>query len=157
MKNFFSKAINAGLLVGTLDIIAASIHSSILGGSPIQVLKYVASGLLGPDSRTGGIEVVVTGLVIHYFIAMSFTLFFFFLASRIPSLVKYPIPTGIVYGIFVWATMRFLVLPYLSRLTPKPIVGRTVIINSIIAAAILIVCIGIPLAFRAKSALKKKK
>jgi hypothetical protein len=157
MKNFFSNAIKAGLLVGTFDIIAASIHSTVLGGSPVQVLKYVASGALGPEARTGGIEVALTGLVIHFFIAMSFTFFFFFLVSQIPSLVKYPVLTGIVYGIFVWSAMRFIVLPYLSRLTPRPIVGREVIINSIVAAVILIVCIGIPLAFRARNAFKKKK
>ena len=72
----------------------------------------------------------------------------------IPSLVKYPILIAILYGAFVWTFMRYVVLNYISTYTIKPIVGREVIINQIIGAVILMICIGLPNAFLARRYVK---
>ena len=154
-KSFFASALTAGLIAGTLDITAACIHAYTKSGvMPAQVLKGVASGAFDPKTFSSGTLLAVCGLLIHFFIAISFTFFFFILAKQIPSLVKYPIPIGILYGVFVWATMRFIILPYLSRLNPKPIVGKEAITNAAIAAGILVVCIGIPVALLARKYVK---
>ncbi|HWN89024.1 MAG TPA: hypothetical protein VNM35_08170, partial [Chitinophagaceae bacterium] len=76
-------------------------------------------------------------------------------AKQFPSLVKYPVPIAILYGIFVWSAMRFIILPYLSRITPKPIIGNEAVINAIIGAVILMICIGLPNALLAKRYLKE--
>ncbi len=144
-KSFFSSALTAGLVAGIMDITAACIQAYLKNGtSPATVLKYIASGVFGKNAFSGDTMMPIWGLLFHFIIAISFTFFFFFLARQIPSLVKYPIPVAIVYGIFVWAFMRFITLPYLSQITPKPIVGKEAITNACIAAAILIVCIGLP-------------
>jgi hypothetical protein len=72
----------------------------------------------------------------------------------IPSLVKYPIPVAIIYGAFIWLFMRYVVLNYISTIKIGPIVGQEKIINAIIGAVILMVCIGLPDAFLAKRYLK---
>ena len=147
-RSFFASALTAGLIAGTLDITAACIHAYIKSGTaPMQVLKGVASGAFDPKTFSNGTLLAVCGLLVHFFIAISFTFFFFFLAKQIPSLIKYPIPVGILYGIFVWTTMRFIILPYVSRLNPKPIVGQEAITNAAIAAGIIVVCVGIPIVF----------
>lgn len=156
-RSFFASALTAGLIAGTLDIIAASLNAYIKNDTaPMQVLKGVASGAFDPKTFSSGTLLAVCGLVIHFFIAISFTFFFFFLAKQFPSLIKYPIPMGILYGIVVWGTMRFIILPYISRLNPKPIVGREAITNAAINAGIIVVCVGIPVVLLARKYVKGK-
>jgi uncharacterized membrane protein YagU involved in acid resistance len=156
-KSFFASALTAGLIAGTLDITAACIHAFIKNGTaPMQVLRGVASGAFDPKTFSSPALLALCGLLIHFFIAISFTFFFFFLAKLIPSLVKYPIPLGILYGVFVWGTMRFIILPYISRLNPKPIIGQEAIINALIAASIIVICVGIPVVLLARKYVRGK-
>jgi len=155
-RSFFASALTAGLVAGTLDITAACIQAYLKTGTmPSQVLKYVASGAVDPKTFSNDTMLAV-GLLVHFIIAISFTFFFFFLAKQIPSLVKYPILIGILYGVFVWSTMRFIILPYISRLNPKPIVGQEAIKNAAIGAAIIVVCVGIPVVLLARRYFRTK-
>jgi uncharacterized membrane protein YagU involved in acid resistance len=150
-RSFFLSALTAGLIAGALDITAACIHSAVKNGTPpSKVLKYVASGAVDPKTFSNDIMLVVVGLLVHFIIAISFAFFFFFLAKQIPALVKYPVLTGILYGVLVWSAMQFIILPYISRINPKPIVGKEAITNAIIAASIIVVCIGLPIVLLAR-------
>jgi len=156
-RSFFASALTAGLIAGALDITAACIHAFIKNDTaPMQVLRGVASGAFDPKTFSSPALLALCGLLIHFFIAISFTFFFFFLAKLIPSLVKYPIPIGILYGVFVWGTMRFIILPYISRLNPKPIVGQEAIKNAAIGAGIIVICVGIPVALLARKYVRGK-
>jgi len=156
-KSFFASALTAGLIAGALDITAACIQAYLKSGAtPAQVLKYVASGAVDPKTFSNDAVLVAVGLLVHFTIAISFAFFFFFLAKQIPSLVKYPIPIGIVYGVFVWSTMRFLSLPYISRLSVKPIIGQEAIKNAAIAAGIIVICVGIPVVLLARKYIRGK-
>ena len=132
-----------GLLAGTLDITAACIQYYLKKGKgPEGVLTYVASGLFGKQAFEGGFKWNLAGLLIHYCIAMSFTLFFALLIKNIGALRSNRFLTGLLYGVFVWAVMAFLVVP-LTNVPPSP---RT-LSGSLQAAGILICCIGMPLSF----------
>ena len=160
-KSFFASALTAGLIAGALDITAACIHAFIKSETvPMQVLRGVASGAFDPKTFSSPALLALCGLLIHFFIAISFTFFFFFLAKLIPSLVKYPTPIGILigilYGVFVWGTMRFIILPYVSRLNPKPIVGKEAITNAAISASIIVICVGIPVVLLARKYFRGK-
>lgn len=156
-RSFFAAALTAGLIAGALDIVAACLQAYLKNDTPpMQVLRGVASGAFDPKTFSSPALLALCGLLIHFFIAISFTFFFFFLAKQIPSLVKYPIPIGIIYGLFVWAAMRFIILPYVSRLNPKPIVGQEAIKNAAIAAGIIVICVGIPVALLAKKYVRGK-
>lgn len=145
-KSIFSfYVLKAGLLVGTLDILAAFLQYFIkTNKDPLPVLKFIASGVFGKEAFTGGSNMYIWGLLFHFIIAISFTVFFFWIYSIAPSFFKYRLLSGIVYGLFIWVVMQFIVLP-LSN-TPKMAFKP---LNAILAAGILIVCIGIPLAFLA--------
>jgi hypothetical protein len=137
------KVLLAGIIVGTLDITAAMLQFFIkTGKDPLTVLKFVASGVFGTAAMKGGADMIAWGFLFHYFIAMSFTIFFFWLCSKFPSLLNHRLITGIGYGMFAWSFMRFIVLPL--SLTNKQPFNLTA---ALIAAAIIVVCIGIPLAF----------
>ena len=89
---------------------------------------------------------IFIGLAFHYIVAMSYTLFFFWLVQKFPSLLKIKILTAIGYSIFMWAFMEFVVLP-LTKIPHRPIVLN----NALIAIAILVICIGLPITYMASS------
>ena len=152
-RSFFASALTAGLIVGALDITGAFISANIQSDkSPEWVLQSVASGAFGKEAFSGGMTMALYGLLFHFIIAISFTFLFFFIVMIAPSLVKIPLLTGLLYGIFVWAAMRYLILPYFSRITPRPFDLKA----QSIQAGILIVCIGIPLAFLARRYVRTK-
>lgn len=157
-NSFFSKMIKAWLFVGTLDIMAATLQVFIKGknGDGLAVFKmicrYIASAVFGPAARTGGNEMVFAGLVFHYIIALLFTVFFFIIFSKLELMIINRLVTGILYGIFVWAVMNMIIVP-LSAIGKQPFNPN----NAIMAAGILIVCIGIPLAMLAPGPEGRKK
>jgi hypothetical protein len=80
--NNFSKILKAGLIVGTLDILAAFIQYAIkTGKNPTVVLKFIASGVFGKEAFNGGTMMNVYGLIFHFVIALflPFSSFGFFL------------------------------------------------------------------------------
>ena len=144
--------LKAGLLVGTLDIIAAFVYVFARSGNfvPLSILKFVASGIFGKSASTGGNSMIIAGIVIHYFIAFAFTGFFFWLFPRLQAAAKNKIISGIIYGLFIWSLMNLVILP-LSNVSARTFS----MMNAIINIFILIICIGIPLSFMASSFYKK--
>ncbi len=144
--------LKAWLIAGTLDILSAFIYVYIKNGVfvPINILKFVASGLFGQAALNGGNDMAIAGLIIHYLIALTFTIIFFWLYPKIKIVQKNKVVTGIVYGLFVWIVMNLAVLPFTN------IPHRTFDVNNaLINIAILMLCIGQPLAFVAGSFYKK--
>ena len=134
----------SGLLVGTLDIAAAIVQILLKGGSPIRMFQFIASGVLGDASFSGGVPSAIYGLVFHFCIAMGWTILFFLAFPRLPFLAKNRILTGAVYGIFVWLMMNHVILP-LSN-TP-PLAFK--LIPAVISLLIIIGAVGLPLSFLA--------
>ena len=100
------------ILAGTLDICAAFINSYLRSGvSPLAVLRFIASGLLGDQAFNGGLLIAILGLLIHFFIAFSWTLIFFFAYPKLKIKNKHKILTGLIYGIIIWLIMNLIVLP----------------------------------------------
>lgn len=141
-------ALKAGLIAGLLDISAAFIQYYLrTGKNPLTVLKFIASGVFGRRALTGGPEMTGWGLVFHFGIALAFAALYFWLAARWPTLRKTWILSGFVYGLFVWAVMNLVVVP-LSRTPELPFSWP----GALIGMAILIGCIGLPIAYGAKRA-----
>ncbi len=149
-----SVIIKAWLIAGTLDILSAFIYVYIKNGVfvPLNILKFITSGLFGPAASTGENGMAIAGLIIHYSIALIFTIIFFWLYPKIKIAQKNKILTGIVYGFFVWIVMNLLVLPF-TRIPHRPFD----IINALINIGILMLCIGQPISFVASSFYKKNK
>jgi uncharacterized membrane protein YGL010W len=134
----------AGLVAGTLDILAAFTQFYIkTGKSPVIILNYIASALFGKTDAYGrGTPMIIAGLLLHYMIAFAFTLFFFWLYPKHGLLSKSRLLTALLYGLFVWAIMNLLVVPMsvIGKFPSDPT-------QAVIAAAILICMIGLPLSF----------
>jgi len=142
-SNFWKTIVLAGLLVGSLDIIAALVNFYIkTGKDPLIVLKYIASAVFGKSAFSGGNTMAIWGLLLHFLIAFIWTFFFFLLYPKLRLLSWNRIITGILYGIFIWIIMNQLVVP-MSKATA----GAFNMKQAIIAVLILIAAIGIPLSF----------
>jgi hypothetical protein len=148
MSSFFKRVLLTGLIAGFLDMLAAYINIFIRTGRiSKRMFNYIAGGALGlKNSLDGGAPVILLGIFFHYFIAFSFTLFFFLLyrKNRIFGLNQYL--AAFLYGIFIWAVMNLAVLP-LSALPP----GKLTFGSSVTEALILVVAIGLPVSLSARA------
>jgi hypothetical protein len=144
-QTFTSAVLTTGLIAGTLDIIAACISAYIQRGmTPDKLLQFVASGLFGADAFTGGVTMAIVGLLMHFMIAISWTLLFYLLYPRLSILRKNKILVGIIYGAFVWVMMNRVILPFTA--IPKSPFNP---VSALIGMVILMLMIGMPNAFRA--------
>lgn len=131
-----------GLIAGSLDILTAFTDYYIqTGKGPEDVLRFIASGLLGKDAFTEGIIVAWLGLLLHFIIAYIFTLVFFLLYPKLKLLHINIILTAIIIGMVTWAVMNLIVVPLSS--TPKISFNW---IKSLKAMLILMCMIGLPMA-----------
>lgn len=156
--NTFRTPVTAGqailtgwLLCGVLDITAACLQAWIQAGrAPGDVLRGVASALWGRAALTGGTGMAVTGLAMHFTVALTATLVFYALSRRVVFLGTVPLwVVGPVYGAAVFCAMNYATLPGLSWLrslylhTPPRWPGSM----SWPQLAIHLVCVGIPIAW----------
>lgn len=141
-QNTFSlqKVLLITLIAGTLDGLAAVIFLAKMNFT--GVFQYIASAILGKEAFSGGIKTALIGLVLHYIIAFSFTLFYMFTASKIALLKQHFILSGIIYGLLVWTVMNLIIVP-LTKIPQAPFHAEKVILN----AVILIFCIGLPISY----------
>ena len=131
-----------GLIAGTLDLTAACVYSWLRSSvSPIRVFQFIASGVLGTDSFTGGAKTAVLGVALYFVIATVATAVFYFASRGWFFLIEHPVVAGLLYGIPVYAFMNFVVLP-LSQIQQRPQPMSSRIINLVI----LMLCIGLPIA-----------
>jgi uncharacterized membrane protein YagU involved in acid resistance len=136
----FKKVLLTALAAGTLDGLAAVIFLGKMNF--MGVFQYIASAIFGTEAFAGGIKTALIGLVLHYFIAFSFTLVFTIVSTKTPVLRKNIVLSGIIYGIVVWTIMTLLVVP-LTKIPTAPFNYERAILN----AVILIFCIGLPISY----------
>lgn len=130
----------AGFVAGTLDILCAIFF--LANGDAAGVLRFIAKGALGNAAFEGGTEMIVLGAVFHYIIAFCFTIGYFIAFPHITFLRKQKIISGLLYGVFVWAFMQYIVLPFTHN-PPGPVAFNTVWKNVLI----LMFAIGLPVSF----------
>lgn len=128
-----------GFIAGTLDAMGPIL---VNGVSPSGMFKYIASGAFGAEKAfSGGGKMIAWGIFFHYFIAFSWTTFYFFLYPAVGFLQKNKFLSGVLYGIFVWVMMNRIVVP-LSKIPQRPFELK----GALIGVSILIVAIGLPIA-----------
>ncbi len=110
MNKFFKTVLLTGLFVGTTDIISAFINVYIKTGKfPEKMFNYIAGGALGlPAALNGGTAAAFLGLFSHYFIAFSFTLFFFLVFPKLKFLAFNKYLIGMLYAVFVSQAMALI-------------------------------------------------
>lgn len=135
--------VKAGLLVGTLDILAACLNFYLqTGKNPTIVFKYIASAALGQTGIYHPTLVITIGLLFHFLIAFAFTVFFSLISDKLWQWFKSIPLIAIGYGIFIWLVMNLIIVPN-SLAVKIPFTWPNALLN----CAILIICIGLPLSY----------
>jgi hypothetical protein len=135
-KAFLAIAVG-GLVAGTLDLTQAC----ILFGWKIPLA--IAGGLLGPQAFHGGPATYVLGVLLHFFIALSFAAFYYAASRKLPFLVEYPLVCGLFYGAGIEEVMNLVVLP-LSALHER---GPYELHDLILGLLVHMVIAGLPISF----------
>jgi len=129
-----------GLVAGTLDITENIIFNHFRGVTMKMIFQYIASGLIGMKSFSLGAGSVALGVAIHYAIAMTWTVIFYFLSRKLLILTRRAAISGIVYGGVVYVIMNFVVLP----LTAVPHSTKAITLASRVSGVLaLLLCIGL--------------
>lgn len=134
--NAFDTIVLGGLSAGTLDAIDGVVAFGFKGMNPIQVLQYIASGLLGDDSFQGGLKTAGLGAGLHYFIAFVVAAVYYIASFKLPALHKHPLKWGLTYGVSVYLVMNYVVLPLSA--VPKSPFSLALFLNGVIGHAIFV-------------------
>jgi hypothetical protein len=159
-RSFVRRVIAAGLIVGVLDMFAASIYTSLMRQQVVfgAVWRGVARALLAPETSNGALSVVLFGLAMHYTIAMLWTALFALVYRRAAWLrastrtTLGALVTGALYGPFVWMMMSLVLVP-LTRAGRGPAFTK----GWFIMAGIHIVCVGLPIAWVVRDGLPERR
>jgi len=126
-----------GLIAGALDLTQAC----ILFGWRIPL--SIAGGLLGPRAVHGGIATYVLGVLLHFFIALSFAAVYYAASRELVFLTEHPLVCGLFYGAAVEVVMGYIVLP-LSALHAR---GPYELHDVIQGLLVHMVVVGLPISF----------
>jgi hypothetical protein len=97
----------------------------------------------------------IAGLLFHFIIALSFTLIFYLIFSKMKLLWENLVISGLVYGVFVWVAMNLIIVP----LSGVPVKSKLWTITNgqaafqfpanpkqlIIGILIIMFCVGLPI------------
>jgi hypothetical protein len=103
--------LGGALVVGTLDALDAIVFFGMRGVTPRRLFQSIAAGVLGRSAFEGDRSAEWLGLALHYLIALLIVLAFYLVSRRLPILTRRPVLCGILFGIAVYVTMNYVVVP----------------------------------------------
>ena len=127
-RSIVMRVLAAGVLVGILDMLyPIYLYTSVIAHVPaIRIPQSVASGLLGPAAYQGGMATAALGLILHFTIALGWTILYLLSYEKWGPLRRLTttgtgrVKAGLIYGLVVWFGMNIIVVP-LSRANPAPL------------------------------------
>jgi hypothetical protein len=134
--------LTGGLVAGGLDITAAIVNGAVYGRPPMRILQSVASGLLGRGAFDGGWPTAALGLILHLFIATTWTAIFYAATRKLPTLANRPLVFGPLFGIAVFFFMGSITVPLSAAPFKIPYTRPALAIGLLIH----IFCVGLPIA-----------
>jgi hypothetical protein len=141
----FHTIVFGGLAIGVLDFLDASTFFPLYYGiSFVDVWHGPAAGLIGREaSRSGGLNTALLGIGAHFLVAFCIAAVYFVLARVIPTLVRHPVVSGLLFGIAAHFVMQYVVIPLsaIGTMPSWPPLGS--LLNSLIGHAFLV---GLPVA-----------
>lgn len=107
-----------GLVAGVLDLGFAFTAWALRGVGPADILRSIASGLLGPAARTGFAPVPL-GLACHFLLSFLFAAAFVLVTVRFAAVGRQsPWLAGPLYGVAVYFVMNRVALPLSNFAVP---------------------------------------
>jgi len=133
-----------GLIAGILDATDGVVAYGFKGLNPMQVLQYIACGLLGSASFKGGLTTAGLGALLLFLIAFVAAAVYVIASRYIAPLKNRAVVFGLLFGVAVYFFMNYLVLPF-SAVAQSPF-SLPLFINGVVGDAIFV---GVPIAVSA--------
>jgi hypothetical protein len=115
-----------GLIAGALDLAFAFAFYGPQGATPLRILQFIASGVLGRGSFQMGLASATLGAFCHFFISVCAATIYYLASLRFPFLTRRVAIAGAIFGVLMFLAMRFIVVP-LSAIKPSPMKAGNVI------------------------------
>jgi uncharacterized membrane protein YagU involved in acid resistance len=122
-------ALCGGLAAGTLDIGVAALLNSV---SPLVVLVFIASGILGKAAYHAGAAGLILGLALQWAMSFAIALIYGLGRERVEVLKRSWVLGGALYGFVIFLVMSFAVVP-LSRAVPQPAFTLQAFVENLLA------------------------
>jgi len=134
--------LSAGLVAGCFDLLAAIIVYSVVmqRTTDTKLLQGIGRAAFGSEAFDSDTSLALSGIAVHFFIAFSFAIFYFFIFPYVAFLRRQRILGGLLYGIFARCVMNLAVLP-IFHIANIPHKWDSVVRG----AVILMFCIGLPI------------
>lgn len=134
--------LSAGLVAGCFDLLTAILVYSVAmeRTTDRKLLQGIGRAAFGSNTFQDETSLALSGVGVHFFIAFSFTIFYFFMFPYLAFLRRQRIVSGLLYGIFAWCVMNLAVLP-LFHVANIPNKWDSIVRG----AVILMFCIGLPI------------
>jgi hypothetical protein len=129
-----------GFIAGSLDALAAIFILS--HGNAPPIFKFIASGIYGKEAFNSGGDMILLGIALHYFIAYTFTVYYFIISGYFYIFCKNVFLRAFIYGLFIYLVMNIIVLSYSNVTIPH----RT-IIGVVKNVVILTLCVSSPIVY----------
>jgi hypothetical protein len=98
-----------GLVAGTVDIGAAALINSV---SPMLIVHYIASGVLGKAAFSVGAPAAWLGLLLQWAMSVVIAAIYWFVTAGMPSLRQRWWLGGLLAGVVIFLVMNFIVMPF---------------------------------------------
>ena len=134
-----------GLLIGLFDLLFAfTFYGFILGVPLLRIFQTVAGGVLGrPRAYAGGVPTFLLGIVLHFVVATCIATVYYLATRLLPFLIKYPVVSGLLYGVAAYFGMKYIVTP-LSAIGARGTLPRLpILLTELVGHALLV---GLPVA-----------
>jgi hypothetical protein len=134
--------LTAGFIAGCMDLLTAILVYSVAmqRTTDTKLLQGIGRSAFGSNTFQDQTSLALLGIAVHFFIALCFAIFYFFIFPYIPFLRKQRVISGLLYGIFAWCVMNLAMLP-LFHVANIPTKWDSIIRG----AVILMFCIGLPI------------
>ena len=109
---WIAPVLTGGILSGAIDLTyACTYHGIVSNVPPMRIFQSIGSGLLGKASFEMGATSATVGFIAHFVILIIAAGIFNFARRRFAYLRDNAYVSGMIFGVGIWLTMNYIVLP----------------------------------------------
>ena len=111
-RRYVAAILCGGALAGALDLAYAfTYHGIVSGVVPTQILQAIASGLLGREAFRSTFPAAAIGFIAHFTILIVAAAMYYAASRRLDVLRRHAYLSGMAFGVAIYCTMNFIVVP----------------------------------------------
>jgi uncharacterized membrane protein YagU involved in acid resistance len=111
-RGWIAPVVTGGLLSGAIDLTyACTYHGIVSGVPPVRIFQSIGSGLFGKASFEMGATSATAGFIAHFVILIIAAGIFNAARRRFAYLREHAYVSGMIFGVGIWLTMNYVVLP----------------------------------------------